>query len=80
MNEEKEMGIMPLPKHREIELVQLLGLIKKLEVPEGVLPRPGRKAHLFELYLILCDLVVAKEVEVKEALRDVLVEFYERLA
>ena len=79
VNEEKEMGIMPLPKHREIELVQLLGLIKKLEVPEGVLPRPGRKAHLFELYLVLCDLVVAKEVEVKEALRDVLVEFFERL-
>jgi hypothetical protein len=79
VNEEKGMGIMPLPKHREMELVKLLELIKKLEVPEGVLKKPGKKAHLFELYLVLCDLVIAKEVEVKDALKDVLIEFFSQV-
>jgi hypothetical protein len=74
-NEEKIMGIMPLPKNRLTELLKLLEMLKNLEIPDGAIERKGPKAHLQELFLPLCDLIIAKETEVKEALREIFVEF-----
>ena len=76
LNEEKAMGIMLLSKNRIIELVQLLEMIKNLEIPDGALERKGNKAHLQELFLSLCELVVFKEIEVKEIVKEIFVEYY----
>ena len=76
LNEEKIMGIMPLAKNRVSALLQLLELIKKLELPEGAIERKGSKAHLQELFLQLSDLIIAKEIEVKEALKEIFIEYH----
>lgn len=75
VNEEKVMGIMPLPKNRALELLKLLEMIKNLEIPEGAIERKGTKGHLEELFLPLTDLIIAKEPEVKEALREIFIEY-----
>ena len=67
---------MLLSKNRIIELVQLLEMIKNLEIPDGALERKGNKAHLQELFLSLCELVVFKEIEVKEIVKEIFVEYY----
>lgn len=73
-NEERMMGQMPLPKGRLIELLEVLHSLRKLEIPQGVLSRPGPKAHLIELFPQLCELITAKEAEVKEALKQIFLE------
>ncbi|OMJ79666.1 hypothetical protein SteCoe_20288 [Stentor coeruleus] len=78
-NEEKMMGIMPLPKNKETELLKLIEMLKKLEIPEGVVEGKGSKGHLKELFLSFCDLIIAKEPEVKEALREVFIEYHNSL-
>lgn len=80
VQEEKSMGIMPLAKNRELELTSLLKLIKSLEIPENILKKPGKKAHLFDLYLDLCDLIIAKEIDVKDLLREIFIEIHSELA
>jgi hypothetical protein len=79
VNEEKMMGIMPLPKNKETELLKLLEMLRKLEIPEGTVEGKGYKGHLKELFLSFCDLIIAKEPEVKEALREVFIEYHKGL-
>ncbi|OMJ78327.1 hypothetical protein SteCoe_21882 [Stentor coeruleus] len=79
VNEEKMMGIMPLQKNKEVELVKILQMLAKLEIPEGVVEGKGKKGHLQELFLTLCELVIAKEPDVKEALREVFIEYHKGL-
>ena len=74
-NEEKIMGIMPLSQNRLSELLRLLEMLKNLEIPDGALERKGPKAHLQELFLPLCDLIIAKENEVKDALKEIFIEY-----
>ena len=80
VNEEKSMGIMPLPRHRELELLRLLELIRNLEIPEGAIERKGSKAHLQELFLALCELIIAKESDVKEALKEIFIDYAKAFA
>ena len=72
--EEKLMGQMPLPKGRLLEILEILNWLKSLEVPPEVLQRPGPKAHLIELFPQLCELISAKELELKEKLKEVFLE------
>ena len=68
------MGQMPLAKGRLVEILEVLDCLKKLKIPEGVLQRSGPKAHLIELFPQLCELITAKDLEVKEALKEVFLE------
>jgi hypothetical protein len=78
-NEEKLLGQMPLPKGRIFELLEVLENLRTFEIPEGVLERPGKKAHLIELFPQLCELITAKEQEVKESLKQVFLEIANQL-
>lgn len=78
--EEKILGIMPLSKNRLQELLKLLEMLKNFEMPSGIIKGKGNKPHLEELFLPLCDLIIAKEIEVKEALREVFIEFSKGLS
>ena len=73
-SEERISGQMPLPKARQNEVIELLKMLKQLEVPEGVLSRPGPKGHLIELFAHLSELITAKDPEVKEVLKDLFLE------
>lgn len=69
---------MPLPQGRMLELVEILKNLKELETPPDILPRPGRKSHLIELFPHLCELITAKEQEVKVLLKEVFLEIAEQ--
>ena len=72
--EEKLSGLMPLPRIKLLEMFEVLDLIKKHEVPEGILSKPGKKAHLLELFPQLCELITAKDPDVKESLKEIFLE------
>ena len=74
INEEKQSGMMPLPRARLVELIEILQCLKDLNVPEGTLQRPGRKAHLLDLFPQLCELITSRETEVKELLKQIFLE------
>jgi hypothetical protein len=72
--EEKLSGMMPLPRIKLLEMFEVLDSIKKHEVSEGVLKKPGKKAHLLELFPQLCELITAKDPDVKESLKEIFLE------
>jgi hypothetical protein len=72
--EERQSGMMPLPRSRQKEVAELLHSLKTLEIPERVLSRQGPKTHLLELFPSLVELVTAKDIDVREALKELLVE------
>jgi hypothetical protein len=74
--EERQSGMMPLPRSRQKEVAELLHSLKTLEIPERVLSRQGPKTHLLELFPSLVELVTAKDIEVREALKELLVEVF----
>lgn len=74
INEEKQSGMMPLPRARLLELMEILQCLKDLNVPEGTLERPGCKAHLLDLFPQLCELITSRETEVKELLKQIFLE------
>lgn len=72
--EERQSGMMPLPRSRQKEIAELLHSIRSLEIPEQVLNRQGPKQHLLELFPCLCELVTAKDIEIREELKELLIE------
>lgn len=72
--EEKLSGMMPLPKVKLLEMLEVLKELKKLEVVTGSLGKPGKKAHLLEIFPQLCELITVKDSEIKEVLKQVFLE------
>lgn len=72
--DEKLSGQMPLPRIKLLEMLDILDAIRKHEVPEGILKKPGKKAHLLELFPQLCELITAKDQDVKESLKQIFLE------
>mmetsp|Transcript_32957 Transcript_32957/g.57855 ORF Transcript_32957/g.57855 Transcript_32957/m.57855 type:complete len:1408 (+) Transcript_32957:50-4273(+) len=72
--EERQSGMMPLPRSRQKEIAELLHNLRNLEIPEQVLNRQGPKQHLLELFPSLCELVTAKDIEIREELKELLIE------
>lgn len=72
--EEKLTGQMPLPRARLLDILDMLNSIKKLEIPLGILAKPGKKGHLLEVFPQLCELITVKDPEIKESLKQVFLE------
>ena len=72
--EEKLSGQMPLPRVKLLEMLEILNELKKLEIAPRALSKPGKKAHLFEIFPQLCELITVKDSEIKEALKLVFLE------
>jgi len=50
IEEDKTYGKMPLHKGRIVELMEILKNLRELEINDGILPRPGKKSHLIDLF------------------------------